>query len=693
MEVEKKEKKIKIDLKNKRHQENIKNILENIIKSENTFNNYLNTKKEIYNSNYSPCYIISKIFLNEFKQLFNYDYFKKNEEFNLDLIINQRKNENIIYINNLKEITIKDLNDNNIVILNEITFISLYNVIPNLQNEKNKYIVSPIYLMQNKGILLLDKYLFIFETNDITEIKKYELINFISDENAFLEIKNQLDKNNITNDLWNKLIYDYCNNCEFIIIKDKDNIDKNITNLVNKINNYKLYFQNNPKKENEFFCQKLKGFQSALNLYEIYLKEKELYIKQLINNKNNNNNINNINNENYNNINHNEDSFNINTHNIIYNNTINNNNIIRNNNNENWIKIDRNKPSLGLGNIGSTCYMNATLQSLAHIPELADDLINIYYFNEKNNNIKLNKLTTEFMKLLINIYFPKRNKEFFAPYDIKKIIGAKEALFRGNEAEDAKDLYLFLIETMNYELNGERNQIYNDIVKLGIDLRDQFKIKQTFLNEFWNKNNNSPIAKYLYGFSITISECLKCRTKKYNYECFNFINFSLLDIKNYTKNKNYNYDDNYILNLEDCFLFNQKKELYNGNNKMICNYCNGFEDGQIQRVIDISPPILVIVLDRGIDNSLFKDNFNFDEFLDLSKFIMDKNSNTKYYLSGIITHIGESGRFGHFVAFNKMDINSPWYLYNDSNVSKVKDINDIFKVGKPYILFYHFINN
>ena len=705
----KNEKKIRLDLNIEINQENIKCIFENLIKSENIFNEYLNVEKEISNRNYSPCYIISKVFINEFKQLFNYDYFEKNEIFNMDIILHQRKNNKIIYLNDLQEITVDDFKNNNIVILNEITFISLYNIIPDLDRNKNKYIICDIYLKQNKGILCLIKnennYLYIFETNNyINNIKNYDLINFNSNKNDFSEIKKELDKNNISDDIWNKLIYDYCNNCNFIIDKNKDNINMVLKKLENKIKKYKLYFQNNQSIENAIISEKIKGFENALNLYEIYINKKNIYINQIISNNTNNNNINinqniinnknfNIENNNINNYNNNiiDNKIIINNINYNLNNNINNIKINNFNKNNKNIKIDPDKPSLGLGNIGSSCYMNATLQSLAHIRELSEELLNFF---DKDNNSDLNKLTYHYISLLKNIYFPKSNRGFFAPYDIKNIIGIKESLFRGNEAEDAKDLYLFLIETMNYELNGEKNQIYNDIIRLGVDLRDKFLVKNTFLNEFRNKNNISPFAKYLYGFSQTCSECLKCGIKKYNYECFNFINFPLLDIKNYIKKCKVNYNDRYILNIEDCLLYNQKMEIYNGNNKMMCNNCNSFQDGRIQRLIDIAPSIFVIILDRGIDNMNFNENFNFDEYLDLSQFIQDKNNSCyKYYLSGVITHIGKSGKFGHFVAFSKMDINSLWYLYNDSSVKQCKDINEVLNFGKPYILFYHFINN
>jgi ubiquitin C-terminal hydrolase len=98
--------------------------------------------------------------------------------------------------------------------------------------------------------------------------------------------------------------------------------------------------------------------------------------------------------------------------------------------------------------------MNATIQCLAHIPELSEELIKIY-LNNKNNNynfsdyIKNNQLTIEYTLLLINIFFPKNNQKFFAPYNLKKIIGSQDSLFNGSQAEDAKDLLIFLIETMN----------------------------------------------------------------------------------------------------------------------------------------------------------------------------------------------------------------------------------------------------
>ena len=343
--------------------------------------------------------------------------------------------------------------------------------------------------------------------------------------------------------------------------------------------------------------------------------------------------------------------------------------------------------------------MNATIQCLAHIPELSEALIQIYLNNkiDKNrfiNYINSNRLTCEYTQLLINIFFPNGRQNSFAPYDLKEVIGSQESLFQNNDAEDAKDLYIFLVETMNTELNNGTPAIYNNIAKLGIDQTNQQKIKETFINEFYSKNN-TPFSQLLYGFSQTCSLCKKCQTKKYNYECFNALIFPLLDIQEYTIQNNINSFNNQrnTISLNECFNYYQKAENFFGENKMYCNFCHSNQETCIQRLIDKTPPILVIILDRGYNNLDFTDNFIYDENLDLEDFVPNNNNYIKYYLSGVIVHLGESGPGGHFIAYCKMDKNSPWYIYNDSQVIKCENSDDFVKTGSPYILFYHFYNN
>ena len=741
----KKHKQKEIDFSKKANQDMIKSILENLINCEKEYNKILNSTSKILHKNYSPCYIIQKTLINNIKLLFNYDYFKNNHIFNPDIILNQRNNHPIINISQVERITIDDFKKNNIAFMNEVSFLFLYNIQPDLEYDYTKYKKYEIYLKNNRGIIVINErnmnYFFVFEINggDISEIINYDLINFKDKINEYKEIITKLEKDEITDEIWNKII-NFSNNCNLIIDK-KGDISSNINKLINKINNFKNYLENNSDIHSEEFNEKLEQYKNGLNLYEQLLNQKEKLIKQkksAIKNKNNMNNYNNINNFNYganninnwnnisnilnsrstynfNNFTNNENNmafstviinnknnnFNDNFNNIFnssYNNNINNINI-NNNNNNGKMTINRFNPSLGLANIGSTCYMNATIQCLAHISELSEELIQTYNNNKKNQNYFLNyirncQLTKEYTLLLINIFFPRNNQRSYPPHELKKIIGSRESLFMGNEAEDAKDLLIFLIETMNTELNGGISAIYNDIVRLGIDQRDQLKIKMTFLNDF-NSKNFSPFSKIFYGFSETCTLCHGCSIKKYNYECFNLVIFPLLEIKSYIIKNNNNYNNNnynqYFLSLNDCFNWYQKVDFFSGDNKMYCNDCKSLQDSYVRRTIDQAPKVLIIILDRGLNNQDFTEGFYFDEYLSLNGFVPD-NTISQYYLCGVIVHLGESGPGGHFVAYCKMDCNSPWYLYNDSSVSKCNNINEIFNIGIPYILFYHYFN-
>ena len=100
----------------------------------------------------------------------------------------------------------------------------------------------------------------------------------------------------------------------------------------------------------------------------------------------------------------------------------------------------------------------------------------------------------------------------------------------------------------------------------------------------------------------------------------------------------------------------------------------------------VNPPkVLIFILYRGKGNS-FDCDVKFGETLDIKEIVANKNSSTIYELVGIISHLGESGEEGHFIAYCK-HFDFSWYFFNDGIVLHVPSIST--KKGTPYILFYH----
>ena len=76
------------------------------------------------------------------------------------------------------------------------------------------------------------------------------------------------------------------------------------------------------------------------------------------------------------------------------------------------------------------------------------------------------------------------------------------------------------------------------------------------------------------------------------------------------------------------------------------------------------------------------------------QFIENKETGFKYKLIGVVTHLGESGASGHFIAYCRSPINYQWYRYNDDLVTKVINFNEeIINYAMPYILFFQKVSN
>ena len=153
-------------------------------------------------------------------------------------------------------------------------------------------------------------------------------------------------------------------------------------------------------------------------------------------------------------------------------------------------------PKKGLNNIGSTCYMNTTLQCLLHVSELVHYFIDEYprdlnTLMKINSNVQTNGDISRAFYNLINGVYDKpeylsdskknlnlqtnqkksswnlfgswginKNNNSFSPEEFKTSLGLHNPQFRKFEANDPKDLILYLLQTMHEELNyfGNKNK-------------------------------------------------------------------------------------------------------------------------------------------------------------------------------------------------------------------------------------------
>ena len=341
--------------------------------------------------------------------------------------------------------------------------------------------------------------------------------------------------------------------------------------------------------------------------------------------------------------------------------------------------INEPRHCLGLQNIGATCYMNATLQCLCHISSLKN------YFKDRNQ-IKIdiqNKntpLAKEFYEVIDNLW-KKSKSTYYAPYNFKNIISSLNPLFKGIQANDSKDLILFIFETLHKELNNPNSYNINNIINCS-NISNELKI---FRQNYYSQNY-SIISKIFYSEQSNNLECCSCNCNKISFNIFNFLIFPLEKIRLYLEKKK---PEGFInVSLYDCFEQNEEKQLLNGQNKIYCNNCGRNSDALSFNKIYNCPEVLTIILNRG-KGLEFDVEFIFPMNLNIEKYVIDKNCDTKYELIGVITHLGPSGMSGHFIAYCKSPVDKKWYCYNDAQVTQCVNAEyEINSRGIPYVLFY-----
>ena len=373
---------------------------------------------------------------------------------------------------------------------------------------------------------------------------------------------------------------------------------------------------------------------------------------------------------------------------------------------EEKIQILPDKPILiGLNNIGATCFMNSTLQCLSQTKELT-----MYFLNPNNENRIINnniasansnalQLSPIYLELLKKLWDENGNKSF-SPHNFMNIVEKMNPLFKQGQAGDSKDFIIFILEQLHKELKKpiNTNNIENNLVLNQYDKNNSFNY---FFNDF--KKECSIISDVFFGFTETTNECLYCKNNYnskglnnpicYNYGIFNCLIFPLEEVKNMKNNANKNnniQNNNNCVSIYECFYYNQKSELFTGENRNYCNICKQLYDSIYISKIFSSPINLIIILNRGKGN-IYDVKLDFSETIDISQFVLLKEKpQIIYSLYGVITHIGQSGPNAHFIASCKNPIDNKWYRFNDAFINPISNFKkEVIEFGTPYILFYN----
>lgn len=329
----------------------------------------------------------------------------------------------------------------------------------------------------------------------------------------------------------------------------------------------------------------------------------------------------------------------------------------------------------GLVNLGNTCFMNSTLQCLAHCMDLTIFILEQSYVKYIDSTKPETQLLLKWIALLHEMW---NNHKLLQPSSFVTELAHQHhqagfSLEHGSQC-DTHEFTMYFLDVLHRAIATKCEIVITGEPQT---MRDK-KIKAA--GEVWKniyEKEHSFMLELLHGQFIIKREGEICKHVSYSYDPFNCVT---LQIPRHVDK----------LNIMDCFeAFTSPEKMADTANLWNCNECKkgavAFKTFRFWKL----PQILIVCLKR-FDNMQRRISTQIDfsaDVLNLSKFCdEDANERAIYELVGFTNHYG-SFAGGHYTAVCK-NIDGLWYEYDDSRVTHLTDgVGSTYNVS-VYTLFY-----